>query len=156
MATDLTDLVPALQRAVAVPGTFETVFPESTNDDLAMTLLDGFAEAQLDGFFVSYISNDDGIVAQDMSRAEQALVVIYASTRVLMSEIRNRKTHKRYEAGSVTFEEDQSASSLVELLKQMKERKKELRSQGIGGNSQRAFFMADQYLARGAGVPSWI
>lgn len=156
MATDLSDLVPALQRSVAVPGTFATIFPDSTNNDLAALLLDAFSEAQLDGFFTTYTSDDDGLVTEDMSRAEQALVVIYASVRILRNEIRNRKTHRRYEAGSTVFEEDQGASLLVEMLKDYNDQKKELRKQGRAGLAGTAFFMADAYLMRAAGADIWV
>ena len=156
MATDLFDLVPALQRSVAVPGTFATFFPETTDDDLAQTLLDAFAEAQLDGFFPTYTADNDGLVTETLTRAEQALIIIYASVRILQSEIRNRKTHVRYEAGPTVFEEDQGSSTLVEMLKQYRERKKELRQQGLKGDAGAAFYMADAYLMRVAGATVWI
>jgi hypothetical protein len=155
MATDLFDLVPALKRSVAVPGTFAALFPSSTDEDLALTLLDGFSEAQLDGFFPTYTSDDDGLVTEDLTRAQQALVVIYSTVRILQSEVRNRLTHKRYEAGGTVFEEDQGASTLVELLRDYKERKAALRAQGRSGPAGSAFWMADAYLMRAAGADVW-
>jgi hypothetical protein len=156
VATDLNDLVPALKRAVAVPGTFTTTFPDTTNTDLAGVLGDSFGEAQLDGFFETYTMIDDENVTETLARPEQALIIIYAGCRILNSEIRDRKTHKRYEAGAVVFEEDQGSATLVELLREMKDRKKELRTQGMRGEAGEAFYMADAYLMRAAGIPNWV
>ncbi|MGN5511038.1 hypothetical protein, partial [Campylobacter coli] len=49
--TAMSTLVPALQRELAVPGTFEDVFPDTDETMLTDLLADGFAEAQLNGFF---------------------------------------------------------------------------------------------------------
>lgn len=156
MSTDLTELVPALKRSIAVPGTFADVFPDTSDPDLAGTLGDAFAECQLDGFFETYTMADDENITEDLTRPEQALVIIYATVRILQSEIRNRKTHKRYEAGSTVFEEDQGSATLVELLREYKDRKKDLREQGISGDAGEAFYMADAYLMRAAGITNWI
>lgn len=156
MASDLTDLVPALKRAVAVPGTFADIFPDTSDVDLGGTLGDSFSEAQLDGFFEAYTTTDDTTVVETLTRAEQALIVIYATVRILQSEIRNRKTHVRYEAGATVFEQDQGSATLVELLREFKERKKDLRAQGLRGEAGEAFYMADLYLMRAAGIPNWI
>ena len=150
------DLVPALKRSIAVPGTFADVFPTTSDTDLAGTLGDSFAEAQLDQFFETYTMVDDTTITEDLTRPEQALVIIYATVRILQSEIRNRKTHKRYEAGSTVFEEDQGSATLVELLREYKDRKKELRAQGVNGEAGAAFYMADLYLMRAAGISNWI
>lgn len=155
MSTSVFDIVDSFKRSLAVPGEFDTYFPNSSEDDLAFTLLDAFGECQLDGFFTSYTADDDGLITEDLTRAEKALLVIYASVRVLRSEIRNRKSHKRYEAGSVVFEEDQAASVLTQLLKSYEEEKKELRKQGLRGNVGGAFYMADMYVMRAVGATYW-
>ena len=151
MSTNLALDVPALQRAVAVPGTFATLFPSTSDDDLLFTLLDGFAEAQLDGFFTGYTSSDLGLVTETMTRAERALVVLYSSVRILQNEIRNRKTHKRYEASGTVFEEDQSAQMLVQLLKDYQAQKKDVRDQLRRGTASAAFSMCDLYIAKAVG-----
>lgn len=150
--SDLFDLVDPLKRAVAVPGTFAGQFADTTDDDLADTLLDAFAEAQLFGFFTTYSADDDGIVTPDLTRGQGALLVIFAMCRILSSEIRNRKTHTRYEAKGAVFENDQSATMLVQLLKDYQAQKADLlavsrRASGAGG----AFYMADQYYQRAVG-----
>lgn len=152
---DLVELVPSLKRAVAVPGTFESLFPETTNTDLVASLLDGFSEAQLDGWFAEVSATNAGLMTPTLDRSQGALIVLYAATRLLVSEIRNRKTHRRYEASGNVFEEDQSANTLVQLLKDLQARKKQLIAQAtkLGGAS--GFVMGDAYLARltGAGHP---
>lgn len=121
--TDLADLVEPLKREVAVPGTFRTVFPDTTDDDLAAALLDAFAQAQLDGFMVANVANDDGLVLPDLSRGAAALVVIYAGIRFLTTDLLNRKSHVRYEAGGAVFEQDTGSSILVEALKGLRAKK---------------------------------
>lgn len=125
--SNLADLVDSLKRAVAVPGTFFDVFPSTTDDDLAFTLADAFSEAQLDGF-LSTVSLDLTTLETDaaLALAQQALVVIYGGYRILVSEIRNRKNRTNYVAGPVQAEEEQTASMLNEVLRQLGERKREL------------------------------
>lgn len=156
MSTNLAELVPSLQRSVAVPGTFETTFPDTTEDDLLLTLLDGFAEAQFDGWFPANTATDLGIVDPDLTRGEGALIVLYASARMLVSEIRNRKTHTRYEAGGAVYEVDQSAQTLRELLAGLNERKADLTKRARQGTVEGAFHMADQYLARVCGSGAYL
>lgn len=125
--SDLAELVESLKRAVAVPGTFFDVFPSTTDDDLTATLADAFAEAQLDGF-LSTVELDLGtnITTPDLELSHQALVVIYAGYRILVNEVRNRKNRTNYVAGPVQAEEEQTASMLNEVLRQLGERKKDL------------------------------
>lgn len=146
--SDLTTLVPSLQRALAVPGTFDVLFPDTLDADLSSTLLDGFAEIQLDGLLLDNVADDAGLVTPDLTRAQAALVVLYASVRVLVTEIRNRKTHVRYEGGGAVFEEDQSATMLVELLRQAQARKADLVVQARRGALTDAFLMVDLYCAK--------
>lgn len=151
MSTNLVVDVPALQRAVAVPGTFGTLFPDTSDEDLLFTLLDGFAEAQLDGFFTNYTSTDVGVVTEDLSRADRALIVMYSSVRILLNEIRNRKTHTRYEASGAVFEQDQAATMLVQLLKDYQQQKKDVKEAMRRGNVVSAFGMVDAYFLRAVG-----
>ena len=152
-STDLADAVPALKRAVAPPGRFAELFPTATAIELTAYLMDGLAEAQLDRFLLDRIVDEDGVVTEALTAAQVALVVIYSSTRILASEIRDRRSHIQYVAGPASFEEDQAASVMVELLKQMDARKKELKLEEQRGGSADAFAMADLYLARVTGDP---
>jgi hypothetical protein len=146
--SSLETLVDTLKRAVAVPGTFDANFPETTDDDLVASLLDGFAEAQLDGFFTKHEATDAGIVTPDLSRAQGALVALYTASRILESEIKNRKTHVRYEASGTVFEQDQSYQILVQLLKDTRERKIAILKQAQSSGAGSAFVMADNYFIR--------
>lgn len=149
MPTDLLDHVSSMKRALAVPGTFTELFPSTTDQDLAAVMLDAMGEAQLDGFFPEY-SWDlfTAVVDQDLTHAEVALVIIYASHRVLVNEIRNRRNHVRYESGTAVYEQDQTASMLNELLREMRDRKEQLRERARYGDLSSAFYMADLYAVK--------
>lgn len=151
--SDLSDYTENLKRAVAVPGTFASVFPDTSDDDLTGTMTDAFAEAQLDGFFNSFSINEDGITTPDVTPAQLALVLLYASARILSNEILSRRTHRRYEAGSVVFEEDQGSQMLSEMLKAITARKRELLAQAQRGqyswNGDAGFTMADLAFIKG-------
>lgn len=123
--SQLADLVDPLKRAVALPGQFRDEYPDIFDTNLQDLLLDAFAESQLDGF-LNGVNVTNGDTDPDLTRAQEALIVIYGGYRFLANEIRNRQTHTRYEAGSAVFEQDQTASLLNTLLRQIYERKVEL------------------------------
>lgn len=144
----LTSLIPSLQRFVAPPGLFETLFPTSTDDDLVGYLADGFAECQLKGFFSTFDLDVTAIptVTPDLVPAQGSLVVLFAGVRILQAEIRNRKTHVRQEASGLVNEVDQAASVLVELLKEYQEEKKKLIEDVSRVGASDVFVMADSYF----------
>ena len=146
---ELSALVPSLQRALAVPGTFAGLFPDTVDADLTATLADGMAEAQLDGF-LSTTSLDVTLATTtpDLTTAQQSLVVLYAMSRVLTARVANLKNRTRYKAGNVEAETEQSASVLVELLRETKDRKKRLLEEAKAGNMAGAFAMVDMYIAK--------
>ena len=151
--SDLADLVEALKRTVAVPGTFSDVFPETTDEDLVGSLLDGFAEAQLDGYFIApEVEVEDTSTTPDLSRAEGALIVLYSAVRIVQTQLINLKTSVRYEAKGLVYEAQTSASVLVALLKDLQARKVLVADRKQVGGAGAAFTMADQYLAREWGV----
>lgn len=151
--TDLNDQVESLKRVVATPGTFTTYYPEATDDDLVAGLLDAFAEAQLDGFFLSpvYVADEGGLVAPDLTLAECALVVLYAGARWVRAELLHRNTSTRYEAGGAVYETQQGTTVLAEILKEINAKKQEVlnRLQLLGAAS--AIYVADLYLAKSIG-----
>lgn len=126
--SNLVDLTESLKRAVAVPGTFSTVFPSTTDTNLVETLADAFAEAQLDGFLSTFeldlVTSEVG--PTDLTLAQQALVVLYAGSRILFVELMNRKSLSRYKAGPVEFEQEQGTLILRGLLDAITDRKKAL------------------------------
>lgn len=159
---NISALVDPLRRAVAVPGTFTTAYPNTREDDLIGLLLDGFAEAQLDGFMST---NSYGVDPEDedtygeldpvITQPEGALIVIYASSRLLANELSSRRTHTRYEAKGAVFEQDQSAQVLTERLKEIRDRIKGLREQAQLAGLASAFYMADLYVGRALEVSFW-
>lgn len=155
--TDLGDLVDSLKRAVAPPGEFATLFRSATDDDLIGSLMDGFAEAQLDGFFTPAYSSlftldaDAGTVTPDLSAAQSALVIIYTAHRVVTTRLLNLKTHTRYAARGAEVENDQAATLLVQLLKDFSARKAALQQKAAYSGVDAAFTMADGYFLAATG-----
>lgn len=146
--SDLSDFIENLKRAVATPGTFADVFPSTTDDDLVGSLADGMAEAQLDGFLSTFDIDLEGFTTTpDLAPPQIALVLLYASSRILTVELMNRRTHTRYEAPGVVFEEDQGSQLLSEMLKAIRDRKKQLLEDARRGNyawnGGEGFTMAD-------------
>ena len=148
-ATDLSELVESLKREVAVPGTFSTLFPETTDDDLTASLMDAFAQAQLDGFLTGNAMNDDGVVAPGLSKGAQALVVIYAGIRFLTVMLINRTSHTRYEASGAVFEQDYAASVLSQALKDLRQKKVDLTEAAkLTARSMLGVTVVDGYLVK--------
>lgn len=146
---DLVDLVGSLQRAVAPPGEFDTFYPDSGTTDLTATLTDALSEAQLDGFLSTVALDVDAASTDvDLTPAQQALVVLYARARVVTARLANLKNLTRYKAGNVEAETQQSASVLVEILRDTRERKKQLLDDARTGAAGTSFSMVDLYLAR--------
>lgn len=126
-STDLTSMVEALKRQVALPGQFATAYPKVTDEHLVAALADAFAETRLDGFFRAHqLDLQAGTVTPALTDAGQSLVIIYAGIQWVRSEVRNQGTSVRYKAGPVEYEKQQAATVLVELLKQLNARKQAL------------------------------
>jgi hypothetical protein len=152
--TALSTLVPALQRELAVPGMFEAEFPNTTDIDLAHSLADGFAEAQLYGFFPTLTLDDlgdDWETSQDLSASGAALVIIFTSIRIIRASLRTLLTSERYKAGPAEVETQRSANLLRDELKFLKERLDGIvADQRSAARPMTAVF--DNYLARGGGI----
>ena len=157
--TAMSSLVEAVKRELAVPGTFGDIFPSTSDDDLIESLGDGFAEAQLNGFFsnvalVRSPGDDDWETSPDLSLAGTAVVVIFTSIRILRAQIRNLNTSERYKAGGVEMETQKAASVLKAEVDWL-----EKRLQAILDNAQRQTRRAaslatvfDNYIARGGDI----
>lgn len=147
MATDLAELVEPLKRGIAVPGEFDTWFPNTADDDLTATLCDSFAECQLDGYFGELVLDlNTNLVTDDLSMAGRALVVIYASIRIIQSQIRQLTTTEKYKAGPVEYELGRSAGVLKAELEAMQARKLQLLA--MARRSGRVTYVNDSYFAR--------
>jgi hypothetical protein len=145
----LVDLVPSLKRAVAPPGEYDALFPNSVDSEVRDLLADAVAECQFDGFLsTATLDVDAATVTPDLTSGQQALVILYAMARHLSSRLSNLKTHTRFKAGTVEAETDQAASVLVELLKAANSRKKQALDDAKAGNLAAAFLMVDQYVAK--------
>ena len=151
--TSLADLVEALKREVAVPGTFDTVFPDTGDDDLIGSLADGFAECRLDGFFGgNSVDVTANTISPAISSGAIALIVIYSGIRIIRSQLRNTNSHVKYEAAGAIYEVDTAASVLTQELKDFTDRKHNLltlflRQQRAG----QSVFVTDGYLTRSRG-----
>lgn len=148
MADDLNDSLDSLRFLVARPGTFATFYPETTDDMILRTLVDGFAEAHLEGLLLDYDCDEDGILTPDLNRGQVALVVLFAAVRFLRSELINRNTSVRYKAGSAEYETAQGIQLLRDLLASLQAQKDRLVDLVDAYGGARAFYMADQYLTR--------
>ncbi len=132
MALDLSDdeYIAALQREVIPLGssTFSTI----EADSWLGYMTDAFWEAKLDGFMPGFVADEDGLVTNenptvpDLDRRFVSLIVLYAGIRILRNQILNMNTGFRAKAGPVEFEQQNSATMLAEMLKQLRETKDRL------------------------------
>lgn len=144
---DMGDYITNLQREVQPPGTVE--FPNATDDDWLGNMIDGFWEARLDGLLQGYTMDENGKLyhittmnqnlpdvaqptqgpqfqnweADGQTRETVQLVIFYAGYRILRNQLRTLRTQFRAAAGPVSFEYQQSASMLVELMRDLVNRR---------------------------------
>jgi hypothetical protein len=128
VGVDLEDFVPSLLREVNPPGT--NTFADASSTEMTGYLSDAFWEARLDGFLSEWECDDDGIImpvvgvdGEDIDRESTTLVIIYAGCKVLRNKILNMNTTFRAKAGPVEFETQNSATMLVEILKELQKTK---------------------------------
>lgn len=123
MAVDLSDYVDSLRREITPLGS--DIFSTVNATALTGYLSDAFWEARLDGFMTNYVADEDGVVTPtsgttDLDRRYVALVVLYAGIKILRNRILNMNTSFRAKAGPVEFEQQNSATMLAEMLKQLR------------------------------------
>lgn len=145
---NLSDLVPALERRVAPPGMFDTYFPNATPTEMAARLADALGEIQMDGFATQYSLDPTlSVVTPDpVPMALQQLMVMYAMANVIQVQLMNTKTKQVYKAGPVESDVEQTSSVLVELLKEVNDRKKDFIKYARAGALGKAFGMVDLYV----------
>lgn len=152
--TDLSESLDSLRYLVAVPGGFTGSFPDTTEDMLIQVLSDAFAEAQLMGVFTQYEIDEDGIISPGLTPGEISLVTLFAAVRLMRSTLINTPMSVTYKAGSAEYSTTQSSSVLRDILADLIAQKKailDLLADGGTAAGARAFYMADQYLARVCG-----
>lgn len=114
-------------------------------------LMDGFAEAQLDGWFTVFLGGDlqldvdAGTITPDTTNAQNALIVLYAAYRMILARLANLKNKVHYAASGATYETEQSASILTTLLAELAARKLQLYTRALYSGANAAFHMADGY-----------
>lgn len=143
--SDLNDLVEPLKRELAVPGEFDTRFPNTGDGDLADSLADAFAEAQLYGYFAdNALDLDTYLVDPDISMAGGYLVVTYAGMRIIRAQLRALTLSEKYAAGSASYEVTRSATVLKEELLYLQKRAEDLITKASGTDT----FVIDAYFTR--------
>lgn len=152
--SDLDILIEGLKRQVAVPGEFEVSFPSTEDSDLLGMLGDAFGQAQLDGFFgVQAFDPDAGTVLPDLSVSGGALVILYATERILISRLRDLNTRTVYEAGPVKYELEKGATSLTAQINYLMQRRKDLLEQARrASRACGTFSMIDAYSIRSSAM----
>lgn len=156
MAVELRDFVSSLRREIEPPGA--ELFTGVTEAQWVGYLSDAFWEARLDGFLTGWETADEGAFitvvpvdpsGSDIGRKEMALVILYAGVKVLRNRILNMSTSFRAKAGPVEFEQQNSATMLAEMLKQLKATKDRIIEEMDGGAT--GVTVLDAYSTRRGG-----
>lgn len=126
MSVDIGNLIDAVRAEVNPPG--EDLFPNATDDDYLLRLINAFWNATLDGIISGYEVDDDGIVTPssgttDMSRELQQVIVFYAGIDAVRNHLRSLNTVFRAQAGPVEFEQQKSANTLRDILRELRDRR---------------------------------
>lgn len=129
MPLDLADLTPNLLREVTPPG--GDLYPTATEDELVGYLQDGFWEARIDGLLNGWTELDGSISPDppnttEIPREFQQLIVIYGGVKVLRTALLNAQTTFRANAGTVGYETQLSAQVLVNLLRELQDRRQRI------------------------------
>lgn len=158
MAVDLADFVPALRREITPPGS--DLFNDVSDDVFTGYLADSFWEARLDGFLTDWFADEDGVVTPvapnttDLPRDQVAAIILYAGIRVLRNQILNTQTSFQATAGPVSYQVQNSATMLVEMLKQLRAVKDRLVA-GVIENEPTSTAYIDAYATR-LGLPATV
>jgi hypothetical protein len=148
--TDFNNHVAWLRREVAVPGTFDTVFPDTAAGDLAAALVDGFYTAKRQGWFPGIEADPDtSLTDAVLSMTAVGIVVLYAGINIVRNQIKEMNTVFRAASGKEQFETQKAPSVLTERLKEMEDERKELLLQAQNSvRGRRPVFMHDGYAIR--------
>jgi hypothetical protein len=129
VAVDLANYVDSIRREVNPPGVED--FPNATDTEWTGRLADAFWEARLDGLLVGFTCDENGLVIPmvpqgidpstlpDMGRDMVQLVVLYASFQAIRNTLRDLRTAFTAQAGPVRFDYQHSANLLVEIMKDL-------------------------------------
>lgn len=154
MAVDLAELQDSLKRELNPPGT--DLFPDATEDEWVGHLRDSFWEAKLFGFFDNF-TESEGLVfssgSSELGRADQELIVLFAGARIVRNELKNKNTMFRAEAGSVSYEVQNSAQLLRDILRDIRS-KVDLALAAIGDVNSSTVAYVDSLIAREDSISS--
>ena len=146
--SDLALLVEPLKRELAVPGDYDTVFPNTDDTGLLDSLADGFAEAQLDGYFSDYtLDLVTYLTTPDFSAAGGSLIILYTGMRIIRAQMRALNLSEKYNAGPVSYEIQRSSTLLREELQYLIGRRDALVAQAKKSGATTVF---DAYFTRSA------
>jgi len=157
MAVDVADYVESLKREVRPPGS--ALYSSVTDAEWIGYLTDAFWEARLDGFLQGWVVDGDPADpttaefapatagGPDITPSDVALVVLYAGIKVLRNQILNMNSSFRAKAGPVEFEQENSATVLAELLKQLRVTKDRI-LEAMEENMPTAVMLIDAYSTR--------
>lgn len=153
MAVDLSEYVDSLRRAVTPLGA--NTYAGVSDQVLADHLLDAFWNARLDGFMKQYAASEDGVVepvsegAPDLDRSWISLIALYASIEILTKQVMNTQTKMRAKGGPVEFEQENSATMLAEMLRQLAATKKRILDDLLdSAQGATPVFLSDAYSTR--------
>jgi hypothetical protein len=129
MAVDLSDLIPNLKAQINSPGT--DAYASTTNNEWLTRLENAFWEVRLDGLFTNFVAADGEITpiapeTADLSRDALQLVILYAAMDVVMAQFRSVQSAFKAVAGPVSYETQQSAQLLREVLVTLRQRIKDV------------------------------
>ncbi len=151
-------LIRAFKTEVAPIGQFDTLYPDVTTAQIAGLLADSFAAGQLWGFFPTYELDPDVLeVSPDLTPKEAQLVIVLAGIQQLRVRVAMADNKNVYTAGPTTYEREQSATIVVQLLKSAEDRFNRLLKNLVeDGLIDTGVYTIDAYAARvlndGAGV----
>ena len=161
--TDLANYTDSLRNIIARPGTFDDLFPETTDDGLVSVLQDGLAECHLEATLMGYEADLNGAVRPLMTSGQVALVVLYGGIRLIRAELLNRVTSTKYVAGPVSAESMYATNVLRDVMKALETQKIRITALYASSGANAAFYMEDLYMANafritpnGVPVASWL
>lgn len=149
--TDLANYTDSVRNVMARPGTFSTLFPETTDDNLVQLLQDALAECHMERTLLPHESDDNGFVRPVMTSGAMALVVLYAGLRLVRAELLNRITSAKYVAGPVSAETTYATNVLRDVMKALEAQKEKITYLMSSAGANAAFYMADAYVANATG-----
>lgn len=110
--------VALMKRAMSAPGNFSTDWPGLTNTSVAEILADGFATAQMQGWFGKHSLDFDSMeVTPDLSTAGLMLSATFAAAKVLRARLLTLQQAGKFKAGPVEADFTPQSNVLVALLK---------------------------------------